>query len=101
MAGLAFKLPVSVMGDIVGVPPSETSFWRKRSPATSSAANQAVLPAYDLTARLAALESPEELAHALEHARRSPEATDRFLGVFAGSVPVEEFFPAALTAMPR
>jgi 2-polyprenyl-6-methoxyphenol hydroxylase-like FAD-dependent oxidoreductase len=63
--------------------------------------NQAVLPAYDLTARLAALESSEELAHVLEHARRSPEATDRFLGVFAGSVPVEEFFPAVLTAMPR
>jgi 2-polyprenyl-6-methoxyphenol hydroxylase-like FAD-dependent oxidoreductase len=55
--------------------------------------NAAVMPMYDFTCQLATLEPPApELQQLLAALRGSQEETNRFLGVYAGTVPVPEFF---------
>jgi flavin-dependent dehydrogenase len=57
------------------------------------ARNEAVLPMYELNCELASLQPPppdrQQLLAAL---RGNQEATDRFLGTVAGTVPIQEFF---------
>jgi 2-polyprenyl-6-methoxyphenol hydroxylase-like FAD-dependent oxidoreductase len=53
----------------------------------------AVLPMYEFTCTRAGLEpAPPEMAALLGALRDDPAATARFFGVFAGIVPVQEFF---------
>ena len=55
--------------------------------------NEAVTPLYELNYQLAALEPPSPQTLQLRAALRGNQAdTDRFLGVTAGSVPIQEFF---------
>jgi hypothetical protein len=55
--------------------------------------DRAARPGYELNAQLATLEPPAgELARVLESACTSQPEADRFLGVLAGAIPVEEFF---------
>jgi flavin-dependent dehydrogenase len=55
--------------------------------------NEAALPIYEFTHRLAALMPPApELQQLFAALRHNQEATDRFFGVFAGTVPIPEFF---------
>ena len=59
--------------------------------------NTSAMPSYEFTTRLATLEAPAaEMVPILRSIQNSPEATDRFLGLLAGSVAVSEsdFFPA-------
>ena len=57
--------------------------------------NAAVMPMYEFTYASSGLEPPTEQEMALFDAMRSdPALVDRFLGVFAGTVPVQEFFAA-------
>jgi 2-polyprenyl-6-methoxyphenol hydroxylase-like FAD-dependent oxidoreductase len=59
----------------------------------------AVLPMYEFTCARAGLEPPAPEAVALLGALRDDQAaTERFFGVFAGTVPVEEFFVTAAQA---
>jgi flavin-dependent dehydrogenase len=55
--------------------------------------NEGAFPMYDYTCRLASLEPPPaEMLQLLEALRDNPEQTNRFLGVTAGTVSVEEFY---------
>ncbi len=55
--------------------------------------NETVMPIYQLNSRLAELEPPSPDTLRLRAALRgNQEDTDRFLGVSAGTVPVQEFF---------
>lgn len=55
--------------------------------------NASALASHEFTTRLASLEAPgPELTAVLRSMQDSPERTDRFLGLLAGSVPVSEFF---------
>ena len=62
--------------------------------------NEAVRPMYEFTYEQAGLEPPSPEGEALFAAMRDdPELASRFLGVFTGSVPVEDFFaPPAVAA---
>jgi hypothetical protein len=60
-----------------------------------------VRPMYEFTCARAGLQPapPQTQTQALLGALRDdPTATERFFGVFAGTVPVEDFFPAAAPA---
>ena len=61
--------------------------------------NAAVLPMYEFTYEQAGLEPPPPEAEAMFAAMRDdPDLASRFLGVFAGSVAVQDFFgPAAVS----
>ncbi|MGH8973886.1 MAG: NAD(P)/FAD-dependent oxidoreductase [Acidimicrobiia bacterium] len=50
--------------------------------------NRAAMPAYELNAELARLRLPARIRQLVRSVAGSQEATDRFLGVIAGSVPV-------------
>ena len=55
--------------------------------------DEAAVPLYDLTAQLAALEPlPRPMQQVLSALEGNQEQTDRLLGVFEGTVPVDEFF---------
>ena len=55
--------------------------------------NEAVMPMYQLNSRLAALEPPTPEQRQLRAALRgNQEDTNRYFGVIAGTVPVQEFF---------
>ncbi|HTD25310.1 MAG TPA: NAD(P)/FAD-dependent oxidoreductase [Terriglobales bacterium] len=55
--------------------------------------NQTALPFYELTSQLATLEPPPpETQQLLAALRENPEQARRFFGVFALTVPVQEFF---------
>jgi hypothetical protein len=55
--------------------------------------NEAVMPVYEFTAQLAALEPPSAEMEALFAALRDDEEeASRFLGTVAGTVPLREFF---------
>ena len=55
--------------------------------------NEDVLPMYEMTCQLAKLETPPaEMLQLFEALRGNQEQTDRFLGVTAGTVRVEEFY---------
>jgi flavin-dependent dehydrogenase len=55
--------------------------------------NEGALPMYELTCRLAALEPPpSQMLQLFEALRENPEEAGRFIGVTAGTVPVEEFY---------
>jgi flavin-dependent dehydrogenase len=55
--------------------------------------NQAALPLYEFTCRLAALEPPPpEMQQLFAALRHNQEQTNRFFGVMAGTVPAPEFF---------
>jgi flavin-dependent dehydrogenase len=61
--------------------------------AYEQARNQAVLPMYDLTCELASLQPPPpERQQLLAALCGNQEATNRFLGTIAGTVPIPEFF---------
>jgi flavin-dependent dehydrogenase len=68
-------------------------FTRKR--------DQAVKPMYDFTLQMASMEPPSpEMAALFQAISNDPEATSRFLGMFAGTVGVEEFMaPANLASI--
>jgi flavin-dependent dehydrogenase len=58
--------------------------------------NQAALPLYEFTCRLAALEPPPpEMQQLFAALRHNQEQTNRFFGVMAGTVPAAEFFALA------
>ena len=55
--------------------------------------NEDAFPMYEFTCQQGALTPPPpELLQLFEALRESQSETDRFLGVTAGTVPVEEFF---------
>ncbi len=55
--------------------------------------NAAVMPMYEFTYATSALEPPTpQEAELFEAMRDDPALTERFLGVFAGTVPVQDFF---------
>jgi len=55
--------------------------------------NEAVMPMYELTCRLATLEPPSpEMQAVLAALLGNQPDTDRFLGMLAGTVPIPEFF---------
>jgi 2-polyprenyl-6-methoxyphenol hydroxylase-like FAD-dependent oxidoreductase len=54
--------------------------------------NEAVLPIYDFTYQLAALNPPPELQQLFAALRYDQEQTNRLFGAIAGTVPVQEFF---------
>jgi 2-polyprenyl-6-methoxyphenol hydroxylase-like FAD-dependent oxidoreductase len=55
--------------------------------------NEATLPMYEMTCQFATLAPPSDEQQQLFAAlRHNQEQTDRFFGVFAGSVPIPEFF---------
>jgi len=55
--------------------------------------NQSEMPYFELTTQLAALAPPpEEMQQLLAALRDNPEQRSRFFGVFAHSVPVQDFF---------
>ena len=55
--------------------------------------DEAAMPMYEFTAQFAALDPPPPEMQALFAALAdNPAQTSRFFGVFAGSVPVGEFF---------
>jgi hypothetical protein len=56
--------------------------------------NTAVMPMYDFTIQLANLEEPPaaETQQLLKALRGKPSETNRFLGVWSGTVPIPEFF---------
>jgi flavin-dependent dehydrogenase len=56
--------------------------------------NTAVMPMYDFTIQLANLEEPPafETQQLLKALRGKPNETNRFLGVWSGTVPIPEFF---------
>jgi 2-polyprenyl-6-methoxyphenol hydroxylase-like FAD-dependent oxidoreductase len=56
--------------------------------------NSAVLPIYEFTAQLAnfAEPPPPEMQRLLHALRGNQTQTNRFLGVWAGTVPIHEFF---------
>jgi flavin-dependent dehydrogenase len=57
--------------------------------------NTAVMPMYEFTYATSALEPPTpQEAELFEAMRDDPALTERFLGVFAGTVPVQDFFAA-------
>jgi 2-polyprenyl-6-methoxyphenol hydroxylase-like FAD-dependent oxidoreductase len=59
----------------------------------------AVLPMYEFTCARAGLEPPSpQMLELLGALRDDPDRTARFLGVFAGTVPVQEFFGAPAPA---
>jgi flavin-dependent dehydrogenase len=59
----------------------------------------AVRPMYEFTCARAGLQpAPPQTQALLGALRDDPTATERFFGVFAGTVPVEDFFPAASPA---
>lgn len=64
--------------------------------------NEAALPMYGLTARLARVDEPppQHLLEVLGAAAGDQALADRFLGVIAGSVPVDDVFPATLLRRP-
>lgn len=53
--------------------------------------DETVMPMYEFTLQMAALEPPPDLAALLEALRGQPEHINRFLGVLAATVPVTEF----------
>jgi flavin-dependent dehydrogenase len=58
--------------------------------------NETAMPMYEFTSQLATLEPPSPEQLELFAAMRENQAlTDRFLGVFAGTVPVQDFFGLA------
>jgi flavin-dependent dehydrogenase len=58
--------------------------------------NEAAMPGYELTTRLARLDmEAAEIIPLLSSVEASPERTSRFLGLLAGSVVVSEFFDVA------
>jgi 2-polyprenyl-6-methoxyphenol hydroxylase-like FAD-dependent oxidoreductase len=55
--------------------------------------NEAVMPMFDLTCQLASLgPPPPEMLQLFAALREDSEATNRFLGAVAGTVPIPEFF---------
>lgn len=61
--------------------------------------NTAVMPMYEFTYATSALEPPTpQEAELFEAMRDDPALTERFLGVFAGTVPVQDFFAAPAAA---
>jgi flavin-dependent dehydrogenase len=65
--------------------------WDEALSAYGQCRDRAARPGYELNAQLATLEPPAgALAAALRGARHNQPATDRFLGLLAGAVPVEE-----------
>lgn len=55
--------------------------------------NEGALPMYEMTCQLAALEPPPvEMLQLFEALRENREEANRFIGVTAGTVPVEEFY---------
>ena len=55
--------------------------------------NSAVMPMYEFTAQLASLaEPPTEMQRVLQGLRENQTQTNRFLGVWAGTVSIPEFF---------
>ena len=55
--------------------------------------NETVMPLYEFTCQLAALQPPPpELQHLLAALQGNQEQSDRFLGTVAGTVPIPEFF---------
>jgi flavin-dependent dehydrogenase len=56
--------------------------------------NSSVMPMYEFTAQLANLAEPPtpEMQHLLQALRGNQSQTNRFLGVWAGTVPIPEFF---------
>jgi 2-polyprenyl-6-methoxyphenol hydroxylase-like FAD-dependent oxidoreductase len=56
--------------------------------------NSAVMPTYEFTAQLANLAEPptQELQRLLQGLRENQTETNRFLGVWAGTVSIPEFF---------
>jgi hypothetical protein len=63
--------------------------------------DQAAMPMYELTAQFAALDpQPPEMRALFAALTHNPDQTDRFFGVFAGSVQVGDFFsPDNLSAI--
>ncbi|MDF3040932.1 MAG: oxidoreductase, partial [Thermomicrobiales bacterium] len=55
--------------------------------------NEAVMPMYELTCQLAALQPPSpEMQRLFAALRQDQTQTDRFFGAIAGTVPIAEFF---------
>jgi len=55
--------------------------------------NQSELPYYEMTSQLATLDPPPpEMMQLFEALQNNPEQRSRFFGVFAHTVPVQEFF---------
>jgi 2-polyprenyl-6-methoxyphenol hydroxylase-like FAD-dependent oxidoreductase len=70
--------------------------WDVALAAYEEARNQAVLPMYELTCELARLQPPApERQQLLAALCGNQEATNRFLGTVAGTVPIPEFFAPA------
>jgi flavin-dependent dehydrogenase len=70
--------------------------WDESLAGYQRARDEAVRPMYEHTYQLAALAPPPpEMQEFLEALRGNQDATDRFLGTIAGTVPISEFFSDA------